>query len=378
MPIPSPNLDDRSFEDLLEEAKQRIRASCPQWTDLSTGDPGVALLEAFAYLTDVMIYRLNRIPEKNYVEFLRLLGVQLQPPAAAAVKLEFRLSRPDEKRTVEIPRFTRVTLSRSSSGTEAPVFVTAHAVRLGGGTGANAAVEVLAHHSEIVEGEPVGEGDGQAGQSIQVRRSPIIAPTGDDRDLVVGVELSREELASLDQRVPAIQWEGKTYRVWKEVENFSNLEPDQRVYVADRNSGQIIFAPSLRAREVDGVLKEFPETVAAVPPAGRGIRLWYRRGGGPQGNVSAHTLTVLKTPIAWLDDMRLAVLYSATASCGSIVLGLALLEGHLGAAEAFAASQIDESYQIERWGTDVESDAHRVALQVDIEAGARFLELLAG
>ncbi|MEE9300512.1 MAG: ATP12 family protein [Alphaproteobacteria bacterium] len=88
--------------------------------------------------------------------------------------------------------------------------------------------------------------------------------------------------------------------------------------------------------------------------------------------------TVLKTHIAWLDDMRLAVLYSTTASCGSIVLGLALLEGHLGAAEAFAASQIDESYQIERWGTDAESDARRVALQVDIEAGARFLELLAG
>jgi chaperone required for assembly of F1-ATPase len=88
--------------------------------------------------------------------------------------------------------------------------------------------------------------------------------------------------------------------------------------------------------------------------------------------------TVLRTHIARLDDMRLAVLYSATTTCGSIVLGLALLEGHLGAAEAFAASQIDETYQIERWGRDAEFDARRAALQADIEAGTRFLELLAG
>jgi len=63
MPFQSPNLDDRDFNHWLKrEASHRAR--CPQWTDLSPGDPGIVLLEVFAYLTETMIYRLNRLPEK--------------------------------------------------------------------------------------------------------------------------------------------------------------------------------------------------------------------------------------------------------------------------------------------------------------------------
>lgn len=56
-----------------------------EWTDLSPGDPGMVILELFAHLTEIMIYRLNRLPEKAYIEFLRLLGVRLQPPRATAI-----------------------------------------------------------------------------------------------------------------------------------------------------------------------------------------------------------------------------------------------------------------------------------------------------
>src|SRR5262249_56541369 len=68
MPIQSPKLDDRAFDDLVEEAKQVIRQRCPEWSDLGASDPGVVLIELFAYLTDVMLYRLNRLPEKAYIE----------------------------------------------------------------------------------------------------------------------------------------------------------------------------------------------------------------------------------------------------------------------------------------------------------------------
>ncbi len=67
MSLPSPNLDDRTFRQLLDECIVRIKKSCPQWTDLSPGDPGMTLLELFAFLTETMIYRLNRVPEKAYV-----------------------------------------------------------------------------------------------------------------------------------------------------------------------------------------------------------------------------------------------------------------------------------------------------------------------
>jgi len=51
LPFQSPNLDDRDFNQLVEEGKRRIARDCPQWTDLSPGDPGIVLLEVFAYLT---------------------------------------------------------------------------------------------------------------------------------------------------------------------------------------------------------------------------------------------------------------------------------------------------------------------------------------
>src|SRR5215831_15727603 len=102
MSIPSPKLDDRAFDDLVADAKEVIRQRCPEWTDLSASDPGVVLIELFAYLTDVMLYRLNRLPEKAYVEFLSLIGVRLLPPGAASVTLEFSTERPAPQ-PIEIP-----------------------------------------------------------------------------------------------------------------------------------------------------------------------------------------------------------------------------------------------------------------------------------
>ena len=67
MPLPLPNLDDRSFDELLDEARRRIALRAPGWTDLSPSDPGIVLLELFAFLTETMIYRLNRLPQKAYL-----------------------------------------------------------------------------------------------------------------------------------------------------------------------------------------------------------------------------------------------------------------------------------------------------------------------
>jgi predicted phage baseplate assembly protein len=112
MPLPPLNLDDRDFESLVNEARLTIARTCPAWTDLSAGDPGMVILELFAHLTEVMIYRLNRLPDKAYIEFLNLIGVFLQPPTAAAVDLRFSLPKPAVT-PVEIPRGTRVTVARA-------------------------------------------------------------------------------------------------------------------------------------------------------------------------------------------------------------------------------------------------------------------------
>ena len=91
---------------------------------------------------------------------------------------------------------------------------------------------------------------------------------------------------------------------------------------------------------------------------------------------SPATLRTFAAAVAAQDDFRLTALHTLTASAGSLVIALAVLEGRLDAAEAFAASQLDESFQSAAWGEDSEAAARRAALAADIEAAARFLRLL--
>ncbi len=87
------------------------------------------------------------------------------------------------------------------------------------------------------------------------------------------------------------------------------------------------------------------------------------------------TLAVLEGVLAGYDHLRLTALQSAVAAMGSLLLGLALVEDRLSPEEAFAVSQLDETYQIELWGEDAEAARSREALRKDIAAATRFLEL---
>jgi predicted phage baseplate assembly protein len=107
MALPAPNLDDRRFQQLVDEAKRLVQQRCPEWTDHNVSDPGVTLIETFAWMTDLLLYRLNRVPDRHYVKFLELLGVTLFPPTAARCELTFRLSAPQED-TVVVPAGTEV------------------------------------------------------------------------------------------------------------------------------------------------------------------------------------------------------------------------------------------------------------------------------
>lgn len=83
MPITVPNLDDRTFDDLYQEVRARVPVHTPEWTNLDDSDPGVTLLQLFAFLADNLSYRSNRIPEATRRTFLTLLGMGLQPATPA-------------------------------------------------------------------------------------------------------------------------------------------------------------------------------------------------------------------------------------------------------------------------------------------------------
>src|SRR5437867_2678618 len=83
MPISLPNLDDRRYQQLLDESLARIPVHTPEWTNFNQSDPGITLIQVFAFLTESLLYRCNQIPERNRKKFLQLLGVPLRPAASA-------------------------------------------------------------------------------------------------------------------------------------------------------------------------------------------------------------------------------------------------------------------------------------------------------
>lgn len=121
MPLPMPNLDDRRFQQLVDEAKRRVQQHCPEWTDHNVSDPGVTLIETFAHMVDELMYRLNRVPRLNYLKFLDLIGVELFAPTAARVDVTYWLSAA-QPAPVEVPRGNQVATQRK--GVEDPVVFT--------------------------------------------------------------------------------------------------------------------------------------------------------------------------------------------------------------------------------------------------------------
>lgn len=87
-----PNLDDRTWQELVDQAKALIPKYAPEWTDHSPSDPGIALIELFAWLVEGMTYRLNRVPDRTYIEFLNLLGVTRDPAKPATTVLAFTIA----------------------------------------------------------------------------------------------------------------------------------------------------------------------------------------------------------------------------------------------------------------------------------------------
>lgn len=422
MSLPIPNLDDRRFQDLVDDAKRLVQQRCPEWTDHNVSDPGVTLIESFAFMVDQLLYRLNRVPDRLYITFLDLLGVTLHPPTAARADVTAWLSAPQPEPVV-LPAGAEVATPRTTAE-DTIVFATTaelvmpprslahlftqgvddeHAVsrheelRLGTDFGCftaapqqgdllllglddaapscaiafrfdcdvqgvgvdplypplaweawtgsewtacevdhddtgglNKAGDVVVHlpaqhaasvieqtragwvrcrvvapiegypfygasptvraasaftvggtvaavHAEAVSDEILGLSEGVPGQTFAVARAPVVA--GDAFEI---------EVAG-----------GSGWERWTSVDSFAGCGPDDRVVRIDRSTGEVHFAPAVR--EPDGTLRRY----GAVPPKGAPLRVpVYRTGGGPQGNLAADAISVLRTPVPMIDRVQ--------------------------------------------------------------------------
>jgi predicted phage baseplate assembly protein len=117
MAFETPRLDDRAFGDIVDEARRRIALYAPEWTDHNVSDPGITLIELFAWMTDIVLYRLNRVPDKHYVKFMELIGMQLREAEAAQAPVTFWLTAPQPV-TVTIPAGTEVATVRTDAEDE--------------------------------------------------------------------------------------------------------------------------------------------------------------------------------------------------------------------------------------------------------------------
>ena len=191
--LPKSDLDDRTFKDLVDECILRIPRYCPEWTNYNPGDPGITLVELFAWLTDQMLMRFNQVPRRNFVVFLEMLGVQLQAAAAARTELTFYLS-------AELPQAYQI-----AAGTEVATLRTETEVAI-----------VFSTDQPLVIGKP------RITQFLTAERTETVP------------QMLRDRLTNLWTQQTDGSWDGREQTVFAELPQPGNcfylvLDPDQPI-----------------------------------------------------------------------------------------------------------------------------------------------------
>ncbi len=106
MMLPTPNLDDRTWSDLAEEGRNIIPRYAPEWTDFNIHDPGISIIELLAWIAEMDVYALNRIPVAHRRKFLALLGITPRPPQAAQTVVHVTL--PENAAPLSLPASTEI------------------------------------------------------------------------------------------------------------------------------------------------------------------------------------------------------------------------------------------------------------------------------
>lgn len=246
MSLPVPNLDDRTWKQLVDESVRLIPRYAPEWTNHNPSDPGVTLLELYAWMTEMTLYRLNKVPEKNFLTFLDLIGVRLLPPEPARAVLRFE---PAEGMDLLLPKGTQVATLQAGGGdpvtfeTQRDLPLLPHKI-----------VRVVSSHRGSVADhtEALVDDDAREALFAGVTEVERFLYVGDDRLLALNEECAVDLLfermpGSSGPQVPQIvewqYWDGKRWR---------EMAPNR---AESRGPGHVAFGshPGAEPTEVNGV-----------------------------------------------------------------------------------------------------------------------------
>lgn len=218
MALPSPHLDDRHFQHFVDDAKRYIQRRAPEWTDHNVSDPGVTLVEAVAHIADQIVYRLNRVPEKNQLAFLDLIGIALFPPTAARTHVTFWLSAPQEE-TVTVPTGAEVATTRTDSA-DPVVFTTERALAI---VPCELRYLAVQHRGEAITDRTTDLAEGKGplcfAETPNQGDCMLLGLTEAVPHCAVALELdSRVDGVGVDPRQPPLVWEAWTEDGWAECE----------------------------------------------------------------------------------------------------------------------------------------------------------------
>ncbi|SIT58623.1 conserved hypothetical protein [Mesorhizobium prunaredense] len=115
MPLAAPDLDDRRFADLVTEIRTLIPRYAPEWTDHNDSDPGMAIAKLFAWTTELTLWRLNQVPERAYIKFLQMVGIERRPASASRTEISFAPARTDVPEMF-VPQGTQVAAPADAVG----------------------------------------------------------------------------------------------------------------------------------------------------------------------------------------------------------------------------------------------------------------------
>ena len=104
-----PVIDDRRYADIVSEARTRIPRYTSEWTDVNESDPGFTFVELFAWLTEMQLYRMSKVPALNYLKFLELVGIELEPARAARAEVTFPVQEGYSQPYIIVPARTQIT-----------------------------------------------------------------------------------------------------------------------------------------------------------------------------------------------------------------------------------------------------------------------------